>query len=921
MKVGNDTCTYILYGDRYAKLGSDLAITAVDGKKLVLGTDYDYPVSIVNYGGSSYEIGMLKIYTDRQVEIKNADSSAPVQDYIVAANTSDKCNIVLAGVNISIPYLNDKYSALKVDGNTSADIILKNGTENKLKTVNGCGIEKNGTGELYIACESAGTSGHKCNDSCGKLEAATESSHAVIGTLSQSSGSSIVAQNICIAGGNIKATSSSGAAIGGGQNVSADGITIKGGIIYAETGDKNAAIGSGSGSKNGTQIYASNIRIENCDVTAQNTSYGGAAIGGGLYANASGITISGANVKAIVSSGQGAAIGSGRYGNCDGVTITDSVVYCETTDGAAVIGGGKYGTGDNIIIYESIVSLNSYGGKDVIGNGIDEDGSQPSADASNIVISRSSVKIDTAIQNQSSPIKNDATPDPDQVYLLTIANPDGAKIRVDGSEVITKGYNNTAADPNDTNVYLWLVESENHKIELVYADGNTTTYTYHFNPARRTDINANAFNLCRMDTISDRVHDENGHWFKCGGSDTCTVKYDYEAHRYFPMWESDDDGHWRICSVCGAESAKDPHVSGGPATETDPEICIYCGFVITPKSTHVHADHLTVVDAKKATCIEDGNKQYFKCSCGKLYADSTAKNEITLADVTIKATGHKFGNWVITKPATTSSTGVKTRTCTVCGMIETDTIPKKSSGGSGGGPSRPSDPTTPAESKPSINGVEKSWAEIAADIAKLPSGGTAVINMSGQTIVPADVIKAIRDTKSKIEFVNDSSKSWLVDGSKIITVSAADFSILPGTADKSALRGVTGADITINDTGVPADLELTFRKEFAGQFANLYKLTDGKLVFQSCVKVGENGAAVISGAVTKGEYVVMVCEFSDRPGDMNNDGVLNALDASAILKAAIGSETGINPLMADFNGDGAVNALDASAILKWIIAA
>lgn len=28
----------------------------------------------------------------------------------------------------------------------------------------------------------------------------------------------------------------------------------------------------------------------------------------------------------------------------------------------------------------------------------------------------------------------------------------------------------------------------------------------------------------------------------------------------------------------------------------------------------------------------------------------------------------------------------------------------------------------------------------------------------------------------------------------------------------------------------------------------------------------------------------MVCEFSDRLGDMNNDSVLNALDASAILK-------------------------------------
>lgn len=78
---------------------------------------------------------------------------------------------------------------------------------------------------------------------------------------------------------------------------------------------------------------------------------------------------------------------------------------------------------------------------------------------------------------------------------------------------------------------------------------------------------------------------------------------------------------------------------------------------------------------------------------------------------------------------------------------------------------------------------------------------------------------------------------------------------------------------------------------------------------------------IIPGADTNGEYIVMVCEFSDRLGDMDNDGVLNALDASAILKSIIGAANGANPQMADFNGDGKVNAFDASAILKWIIEA
>ena len=63
----------------------------------------------------------------------------------------------------------------------------------------------------------------------------------------------------------------------------------------------------------------------------------------------------------------------------------------------------------------------------------------------------------------------------------------------------------------------------------------------------------------------------------------------------------------------------------------------------------------------------------------------------------------------------------------------------------------------------------------------------------------------------------------------------------------------------------------------------------------------------------------MVCEFSDMPGDINNDGVLNALDASALLKCVVGISQGANPLMGDFNKDGTVNAIDASDILKWII--
>lgn len=53
-------------------------------------------------------------------------------------------------------------------------------------------------------------------------------------------------------------------------------------------------------------------------------------------------------------------------------------------------------------------------------------------------------------------------------------------------------------------------------------------------------------------------------------------------------------------------------------------------------------------------------------------------------------------------------------------------------------------------------------------------------------------------------------------------------------------------------------------------------------------------------------------------GDVNGDGVVNALDASAILKAVV-NNTVIDVAVGDYNADGAVNALDASAILKFVV--
>lgn len=299
-------------------------------------------------------------------------------------------------------------------------------------------------------------------------------------------------------------------------------------------------------------------------------------------------------------------------------------------------------------------------------------------------------------------------------------------------------------------------------------------------------------------------------------------------HIWSAEYRKDQNGHWHICENCNQNSEIQPHISGGPATYTTPEICTVCAYEISPR----------------------------------------------------KSSGGSGG----------------------------------SSGGSGKGSAEER-----KESLPSLNENEISWKEIAAMLEKLAPGSRVVIELNGNADVPEKIFAVMVKNSLTVEFVLDSTKSWVVDGAGLDAVSDADMSVLPGNADKKDLRGTPGADLKITGMDIAAGLKLNFRKQFAGHFANLYRLVNGELQFQKCARVGEDGSVTLPGADSQGEYVVMVCSCSDLPGDMNNDGVLNALDASAVLKYIVGTETAANTEVSDLNGDNTVNALDASVILKKVV--
>ena len=110
---------------------------------------------------------------------------------------------------------------------------------------------------------------------------------------------------------------------------------------------------------------------------------------------------------------------------------------------------------------------------------------------------------------------------------------------------------------------------------------------------------------------SGYLHNEEEHWKVCP---RCNKEYDRESH-VFTDWIKGEDGIWRRhCEKCNREE------------------------------TNHHIAHTMVhYHAKNATCEEDGNNEYWKCSvCGKCFSDEAGKTNIEESSVVLPKFGHDF---------------------------------------------------------------------------------------------------------------------------------------------------------------------------------------------------------------------------------------------------------------------------------------
>ena len=180
----------------------------------------------------------------------------------------------------------------------------------------------------------------------------------------------------------------------------------------------------------------------------------------------------------------------------------------------------------------------------------------------------------------------------------------------------------------------------------------------------------------------------------CGEKGTETFESgDLAAHNYKTEWSKDSTKHWHECSVCGNKKDEAAHTPGAAATETTPQTCTTCGYVIKEAIGHVHSYTEKNTDAKylksAATCTAKA-VYYYSCSCGEKgtetfesgetlahtwetkWANNDSKHwhECTVCKTKGDEADHAF-EWKIDKEATVTEAGTKHEECKVCGYKKT----------------------------------------------------------------------------------------------------------------------------------------------------------------------------------------------------------------------------------------------------------
>ncbi len=222
------------------------------------------------------------------------------------------------------------------------------------------------------------------------------------------------------------------------------------------------------------------------------------------------------------------------------------------------------------------------------------------------------------------------------------------------------GYVNKFTVPTSTTVY-WRTDLSNTSFSSVLSKTqfrvgdsidfwlyDDTDYTVEFSDRSMVSVNK----------LENYANDIRRITFKNGGS--LTVKI-------YPTYNPSVAKTYKFTCGCTSHKYGSAVITKQPTCTsegTKTKTCTQCGATVT--ETIAKLSHSYTATVVAPTCTVDGYTLH-KCSvCGTSYKDSTTK-----------ATGHSYGNSVVTKQPTCTSEGTAIKTCTKCNATVTEKLPAK----------------------------------------------------------------------------------------------------------------------------------------------------------------------------------------------------------------------------------------------------
>ena len=146
---------------------------------------------------------------------------------------------------------------------------------------------------------------------------------------------------------------------------------------------------------------------------------------------------------------------------------------------------------------------------------------------------------------------------------------------------------------------------------------------------------ADANNDHNCDVCGKKMSDHTGGTATCKEKATCTIcgqKYgELAAHNYKTEWSTDETNHWHECSVCGDKKDEAAHIPGAAATETTPQTCTICGYVIKAALGHTHnfnQKNTSETYLKSAATCTKKAVYYYSCTCGEKGTETFESGEL-----------------------------------------------------------------------------------------------------------------------------------------------------------------------------------------------------------------------------------------------------------------------------------------------------